>query len=180
MRYVPSNEIDRRPCVVVDGAPRSEALITLSHWPRSGTPAILKADTQITFRYLDHRELHVAADAATSDHFDEDGLASLFAVTQPHEAPARRQLVCDFASAGDFGTFRNREAARCAFVVSAYADSERSPMGAVFFQQAADNRVAGLYTELLGQLPALFNCPEHYAYLWRDEDSVLHATEHSF
>jgi hypothetical protein len=179
MRYVPYHELGGRPCIVVDGAPCPEALITLSHWPQSGTPEILKDDlsTQTVFHYLDRPEFHVAADAATNDHFDEDGLAGLFAVTRPDEALARRQLVCDFASAGDFGTYRTREAAYCAFFVSAYADPERSPLGASFFRQPDPIRVAGLYTELLGHLPALLDHPERYADLWREEASVLDATE---
>jgi hypothetical protein len=28
MRYLPANELAARPCIVVDGAPRAEALIT--------------------------------------------------------------------------------------------------------------------------------------------------------
>jgi hypothetical protein len=179
MEYVPCEKLRGRPCIVVDGAPRPEALITLSHWPASDTPAILKDDlsTQIVFRYLDHRELHVAAEAVTNDHFDEDGLACLFSVTRPDEALARRELVRDFASAGDFGTYRSRAVACCAFVVAAYADPERSPLDASFFRQPDPIRVAGLYTELLGHLPALFDHPERYAGLWREEASVLDATE---
>jgi Family of unknown function (DUF6687) len=179
MRYVPCEELGGRPCIVVDGAARAEALMTLSHWPGSGTPAILQDDlsTQIVFHYLDHPELHVAVDAATNDHFDEDGLAGLFTLTRPEEALVRRQAVCDFASAGDFGTYSNREAAYCAFVVSAYADPERSPLGASFFRQPESTRVAGLYTELLGHFPALLDRPQRYADLWRDEAKVLDATE---
>ncbi|KQV90448.1 DUF6687 family protein [Rhizobacter sp. Root1221] len=177
--YVPSDDLGDRPCVVVDGAPRPGSLITLSHWPGSGTPAPLMDDlsTQIAFHYLDQPAFHVVADAVTSDHFDEDGLASLFVVTQPREALARRGLVCDFASAGDFGTWRTREAARCAFVVSAYADPERSPLGPEFFAQPEGTRVAGLYTELLGHLPTLLDHPDRYAHLWQEEERVLDATE---
>jgi len=179
MRYLPCEELGGRHCIVVDGARRAEALITLSHWPGSGTAAILKDDlsTQIVFHYLDRPELHVAVDTATNDHFDEDGLAGLFALIQPEEALARRRAVCDFASAGDFGTYRSREAAYCAFVVSAYADPERSPLGASFFRQPEAARVAGLYTELLGHFPALLDRPERYADLWREEAKVLDATE---
>jgi hypothetical protein len=30
MRYLPTNELAARPCIVVDGAPRAEALITVA------------------------------------------------------------------------------------------------------------------------------------------------------
>lgn len=179
MRYWPCEELGGRPCIVVDGAPRAEALLTLSHWPGSGTPEILQDDlsTQIVFHYLDRPDLHVVVDAATNDHFDEDGLAGLFAITRPEEALVRRRAVCDFASAGDFGTCCSREAAHGAFVVSAYADPERSPLGASFFRQPEPAQVAGLYTELLGHFPALLDRPERYADLWREEAKVLDATE---
>lgn len=179
VRYVPSQDLGDQPCIVVDGAPRPTAQITLSHWPGSGTPDILQDDlsTQIVFRYLDRPALHVSADAVTNDHFDEDGLACIFAITRPHEALARRELLCDFAAAGDFGTYRTRTAARCAFAVSAYADPERSPLGAAFFRQPDEARVAGLFSELLGHLPRLLDEPERYASLWREEEGVLDTTE---
>ena len=128
MQYVPHAGPGDRPCIIVDGAPHPAARLTLSHWPKSGTPPVLQDDlsTQIAFRYLHHSELHVVVEAVSNNHFDEDGLASLYTILHPEAALARRALLCDFAAAGDSGTYRRRQAARAAFIVSAYADPELS------------------------------------------------------
>lgn len=179
MRYRPYSELDDRPCIIVDGAPHPSASITLSHWPRSGTPTELMDDlsTQIVFHYLDRPELHVEAEFASNDHFDEDGLASLFAVLHPEAAQKRRERICDFAAAGDFGTYTSRTAARAAFAVSSYADPERSPLGQAFFHRPFAARVAGLYAELLEHVPQLLDHAERYEALWREEEEVLEQSE---
>lgn len=179
VRYLPAHQIDGRPCVVVDGGLRPEARITLSHWPGSGTPEPLLDDlsAQIVFRYLDQPAFHVDAEFVTNDHFDEDGLACIYTLSHPTEALARRARICDFAQAGDFGTFRDRESARCAFVVSAFADPERSPLGSAFFRVSDEQRVSSLFTELLGHLPEMLDHPDRFRELWQEEDAVLEATE---
>lgn len=44
-RFVPYKDLMGLPNIVVDGSGNSETLITLSHWPKSGSPHALKADT---------------------------------------------------------------------------------------------------------------------------------------
>ena len=44
MRFLPYSQIDAVPNVIVDGAPARHTVLTLSHWPKSGTPPELKAD----------------------------------------------------------------------------------------------------------------------------------------
>ena len=48
MRFSPYSETVSVPNVIVDGAANKSTLLTLSHWPKSGTPAELKADTSAT------------------------------------------------------------------------------------------------------------------------------------
>src|SRR5262245_22616278 len=100
--------------IIVDGAPNAATRLTLSHWPHSGTPQELKADlsAQIVFRYLDRPDLHVDVEAVSNNHFDEDGLVSLYAMLNPEAAQKSRELLIDVAAAGDFGTYRFRDAAR--------------------------------------------------------------------
>ena len=38
MRYVPYDELDGIPNVVVDGARHPDSVLVLSHWPKSGSP----------------------------------------------------------------------------------------------------------------------------------------------
>ena len=88
------------------------------------TPAELKADvsTEIVFRYLDRPEFHEAVGAATNNHFDEDGLLGLYAILEPEQAQSARAMITDVATAGDFGKYHSRDAARVAMTISAYAD----------------------------------------------------------
>ena len=85
MHYVPYHRLGNIPNIIVDGAANESTLLTLSHWPQSGTPWALKDDlsAQIVFRYLDQPAFHVAVDAVSNNHFDEDGLISLFALLHP-------------------------------------------------------------------------------------------------
>src|SRR5690349_21776182 len=95
MEYVAYGEIGDRANVIVDGAGTPSTLLTLSHWPGAPTPEVLKADlsAEIAFRYLDRPDLHVDADVVSNNHFDEDGLMSLYALVDPDGAMARRALV---------------------------------------------------------------------------------------
>ena len=79
-RFVPYPDLEGIPNVVVDGARHADTLLTLSHWPHSGTPPALKADlsAQIAFRYLDSPVWHVDTEVVSNNHFDEDGLASAY------------------------------------------------------------------------------------------------------
>jgi hypothetical protein len=175
MKYAPHHQLGETPNLVVDGAATLTTVLTLSHWPHSGTPAILRDDlsAQIVFRYLDRPDLHVRVDAVSNNHFDEDGLVGVWAVLHPDEAQARRELLVDVASAGDFGTFTDRTAARVAFALSAYADPDTSPLGPSPFALPYPELVAVLFTELLPRLPEMCDDVARFRDLWEVEDSVL-------
>src|SRR3954452_15529621 len=172
VEYAAYFEVGDRANVIVDGAATASTVLTLSHWPGAPTPEALKADlsAEIAFSYLDQPELHVDADVVSNNHFDEDGLMSLYVLVDPDGAMARRALVEDVARAGDFGTFRSRDAARVSFAVSTLADPSRSPFGASFFDRPSDELAHGLYVELLGRLPALLDDVDAHRDLWGDED----------
>ncbi len=74
MKFVPYNKVTSVPNVIIDGAATENTVLTLSHWPKSGTPHALKGDTstEAVFKYLDSPQFHVHADAFSNDHFDED------------------------------------------------------------------------------------------------------------
>ena len=150
-------------------------MLTLSHWRGSGSPEALADDlsTQIVFRYLDRPDLAVEAEAVSNNHFDEDGLCGIFSALNPEEALARRDLIIDAASTGDFDTFRRREGARVAFALRAYADADRSPLGSKVFAQPYPEQSAALYRELLEKLPELLDAPDRFKDLWEDEDARL-------
>lgn len=177
--FVPFDELDTTPHILVDGAGNAHTVLTLSHWPKSGTPAPLKADlsAQIVFNYLKSPAHHVCVEAVSNNHFDEDGLVGVYILLDPDEAEARRELLVDVARAGDFGTFRSREAARVTFTIAAFADPELSPLEAELFRQPYPRVSAALYRALLPRLREIAAHPERFAALWREEDHWLAESE---
>jgi hypothetical protein len=179
MEYVAYFELGDRPNVIVDGAASPSTILTLSHWPGAPTPAAVQADlsAEIAMRYLEQPELHVRADVVSNNHFDEDGLMSLYALVAPEQALARRELVEDVARAGDFGRFETRDAARVSFAISTLADPTGSPLGPSFFERPYEQLADGLYTELLNRLPELLDDVEGHRPLWEEEDDELTRSE---
>src|SRR5678815_706092 len=88
LNFVPYDRSTAIPNVIVDGTANESTVLTLSHWRRSGTPEELASDTsaEIVFKYLDTPRFHVEADAVSNNHFDEDGLIGVFALTQSEVA----------------------------------------------------------------------------------------------
>jgi hypothetical protein len=154
-------------------------VLTLSHWPKSGTPGALKRDTsaEIVFAYRDAPHFHVAAASVSNNHFDEDGLVGIYALTDPANADKHRELLLDLARAGDFGTYRSRDAARIAFTLSAYAASESSPFPEEVFALPYPDLAAELYQRLLVVLPRLLTHLRDYENWWGPEDAKLAASE---
>ena len=114
MRYVPWREVGARANVVVDGAPLPSTVLTLSHWPINSTPEPYRRDTSTAtaLAYVARHDPASVAGIVTNNHFDEDGLLSMFTVLEPRRALAHRELLADAARAGDFGCYRRRDAAR--------------------------------------------------------------------
>ncbi len=182
LRYQPYESTDTIPNVVVDGSPNAATVLTLSHWPGTPTPVgaahDLAADlsAQMAFRYVNSGEwLHGSAEVVTNNHFDQDGLISMYALSRPSDAVPRRTFLEDVAAAGDFATFRDRRAARLSMLIAAYADPARSPLAPL----PTDHRqtCALLYSELLGRLPELVDRLDDQRSLWQDEDRQLTASE---
>jgi hypothetical protein len=177
MRYAPYADAATEPNVIVDGAPTSATVLTLSHWPHSRVPAGLEADlsAQMAFAYLARLDLHGSAEVVSNNHFDQDGLVSVFALVNPSAALARRDLLVDVAAAGDFATYRWRDAARVSMTIAAYADPARSPLGPA--PADYDEWAAALYEELLGRLVEICDHPDQYRHMWADEDATLAESE---
>jgi hypothetical protein len=179
MQFVPYDLTATLPNIIVDGSGNDHTVLTLSHWPKSGSPFELRGDTStaIVFNYLGAPELHIEAEAVSNNHFDEDGLVGIFALLQPGVAQRHRDLLIDVAQAGDFGVFERRHAARIAFVLSAYADPESSPLPAELFFRPYADLASELYVQLLDALPKLITGVEDYRNLWESEDARLTASE---
>jgi hypothetical protein len=179
MRFVPYHRLDAVPNIVVDGAAGPGTILTLSHWPKSGTPERLKRDTstQSVFAYLDTLSPHLAADVASNNHFDEDGLMGIFSLINPAFAQKHRELLEDTASAGDFGVFKNRCAARIAMTIGVFADAAKSPLPAQIVALPQPDLAGELYLRLLDLLPDMLTNTEAYRDHWAEGDAKLAASE---
>jgi hypothetical protein len=179
MQFLPYAQSSSVPNVIIDGARTENTVLTLSHWPGSGTPADLKADTStaIVFNYLDRPQFHVEADVVSNNHFDEDGLVGIFAMLKPAMAEHHRDMLVDVAQAGDFGIFSRRQAAQIAFALSAFADADTSPLPRSLFELPYSELASELYVRLLDVLPRLLTSPDAYRALWEGEDAKLTASE---
>ncbi|MHB1785436.1 MAG: DUF6687 family protein [Acidimicrobiales bacterium] len=173
------HRLDGQPSVVVDGSPAEGTVLTLSHWLNTPCPPGLEADlsAQMAFSYLGHPNLHGDARVVSNNHFDQDGLVSVFALTHPETALARRKVLIDLAAAGDFATHTDRRAARASMTVAAYADPSRSPLGPV--PESYPEWTGQLYAELLEELTNIVDHPGAYRHLWAEEDATLTASEHA-
>ena len=159
MKFVPYHLLDGRPSVILDGSPAPGTVLTVTHWPGYPPPAGVADDlsAQMAFRLLSRPDLVPAgAEAVSNNHFDQDGLVSIYALTQPEHALAHRELLEDLAAAGDFGTFRHRDAARASMVIAAQegTDEER-------------------YERMLGVLPDLLADVDRWRDVWAEEDAQL-------
>jgi hypothetical protein len=163
VQYVPYDQLDGIPNVIVDGSAQDDTVLTLSHWPGSPTPAELRDDlsAQIAFHYLDRSDHHVTAEVVSNNHVDQDGLAAMYVLVAPEAAQARREQLVDVARAGDFATFAARDSARIAWTIA----------------ELAGGATRAGYPELLERLPELLDHPDRYRDHWADEDAHLAAAE---
>ena len=162
---------DRRfVCVdgVVDGG------LNLSHWPGNRTPAHLKADTTTEMGLLlardPGRETWLdGVTIVTNNHFDTDGLLSVFAVLRPEEALRHERALVEAARTGDFGEFITPEAFKFDVVVTAFDDDARSPVAGEIRGRPERERYQILYDRLLGMMPGLLGGASAYKELWAGE-----------
>lgn len=166
------------PNIVVDGSPNESTVLTLSHWPGMAQPAGTSVDTsaEMAFAYLDRPLDDEPASVVTNNHFDQDGAAGIFALISPVEALAHRELLIDLARAGDFGTYRLRNAARASMILNGLSD-ESQPLTTANLCVDAGADTAALYEGALPRLIEMLTDPAPYLDLWGAEDEVLSESE---
>ena len=185
--YEPHEALAERPHVMVDGAARPSSVLTLSHWPQSPTPAFLARDVSAA-SVLEYVRLAAsggagggfsraarplrealaagaAAEAVTNDHFDEDGLMSVFALVDPATALGKRRLIEAVATCGDFGVVSEEEVARIAFAIAPLAESEAG----------AGSGTSERYQATLPRLSELLEHPGRFERFWAAEAMELAA-----
>jgi hypothetical protein len=176
MKFVPYHLLDGRPSVVLDGSPAPGTVLTVTHWPGYPPPAGVEDDlsAQMAFRLLERPDLVPgAAEVVSNNHFDQDGLVSIYALVAPDDAVPRRPFLEDVAFAGDFALCRDRNAARVSMVLSALAKGDDLPAD-------YEERAGVLYEDALGRLAELCDHVERHRDVWGDEDAALGASDAAF
>jgi hypothetical protein len=178
-RFVGFAETDDTPNIVVDGSPTPATVLTLTHWPGIAQPVGLEADlsAEMAYRYLDRPPQHAPAEVVTNNHFDQDGLVSVHALVEPEIALRHRELLVDVAAAGDFGTYRDRAAARASMTIWAYADAALSPIADELRGLPYPDQCRTLYEATLPLLVQMATEPDRFRRLWAEEDDNLTAGE---
>lgn len=177
--FVPAEDLRGEPHAVVNGARLPGTALALSHWPDSGTPAALAADTSalIVNRYLRSKTAGPELRAVTNNHYDEDGLLGIWLLLErPAEGSPERALALAAAEAGDFGTWTDPWAARVAIAAMAMAERDRTPfpeVGRALARAGATDPAGQLYLAILPRTGGLLADPERYAVTWRSEWEVV-------
>ena len=180
MRFREYNSTIEVPNVVVDGSPNAATVLTLTHWPGIAQPPGLAADlsAQMAFRFI-RRGDDPGAEVVTNNHFDQDGLVAMLALVDPDSAIEHEALLTDVAAAGDFATYRHRQAARASMAIWTYAHPERSPLAA-HLVGPYEEQCAVLYEAMLELVIPIAVEPERFRDLWAEEDAQLVASEAAF
>jgi len=179
-RYVPTQLLDGRPHLIVDGAPRPGTVCTLSHWPGTPTPDVLRADlsAEIALRALARPDLVAEVDAVSIDHYDEDGVVALALLVIDGLADAHGVALVEAARVGDFGVVTDRRHALVAFALAALVDAERTPVPGLRPGRRPEDWLevcSAAATEALIRLPTLVAAPEDHEALWHDEAAAYDA-----
>ena len=133
-------------CISCDGKVPGTKL-DLTHWTNNETPEALYADTSTEIclnlaRARNSGDFEDFDDAlAVNNHYDSDGVLSVFACTQPEAALANAELMIHGAEAGDFGEWSSDAGVKLDCALSALASD-------------ADDEG---YGEALALLPALLD-----------------------
>jgi hypothetical protein len=156
------------PAIGCDGLVPGAAL-DLTHWQGNHTPPELKADTstEIALRFIARPESERWNGAVVvNNHFDTDGLLSVWVLLNPAAAPAHSGLLVAAAEAGDFDEWPANER-------GLWLDASIRALAA---GQADD---ASAYDLTLDVLPELLRDLEGRRDLWGPEWDLLQAAEQS-
>jgi len=112
--------LDELPKLSVDGTVANS--IHFSHWQGNHTPREVKADTstEIALNLMaapNRDELTRGIELVTNNHFDTDGVLSVWTMLNGERALALRESLISAAEAGDFSEYTTDNAARASITI---------------------------------------------------------------
>ena len=177
--------LDDVPKLSVDGTVSNS--IHFSHWEGNQTPDEVKADTstEIALNLVaapNQQKLTQGIELVTNNHFDTDGVLSVWTVLNGARALDLREQLIPAAEAGDFSEFSTENGVRASIVIQgsdqASPNNETgSPLAAYLAgKQISDDAEA--YELVLPKVESVLRNTGDYEALWRSGwEAVAHARE---
>jgi hypothetical protein len=180
-----SDAIAEVPKLSVDGTVDNS--VHFSHWKGNETPASVKADTstEMVLNLVaapNRAELTRSIDLVTNNHFDTDGVLSVWAMLAGERAlPLRDQLIAA-AEAGDFSELSSVDGVRASIVIQGSdspIDKSGSPLAAKLAGEPVEDE-ARAYLLVLPQVEQVITRTSEYEELWRDSWQRIETALDSF
>ncbi|HEY3037207.1 MAG TPA: DUF6687 family protein [Pyrinomonadaceae bacterium] len=166
--------LDAVPKLSVDGTVSNS--VHFSHWEGNETPAQLKADTstEIALNLVgapNRDKLTRGIELVTNNHFDTDGVLSVWTVLTGERALELREKLIPAAEAGDFSEFPNENAVRASIAIQGSdqptpGDESGSPLACQLAQENVEDD-ARAYDLVLPEVERLLTKTDEYEPLWR-------------
>ncbi len=175
------------PKLSVDGT--VENSVHFSHWQGNTTPAEVKADTstEIALKLVgspSRAELTRGIELVTNNHFDTDGVLSVWTVLNGERALDLSDKLVPAAEAGDFSELKTEDAVRASIVIQGTDqpipdDEPGSPLAS---QLAGENiqDEARAYDLVLPEVENVLTRTNDYEHLWREPWARIAAAIESF
>src|SRR6266550_1698973 len=176
--------IAKVPKLSVDGT--VDNAIHFSHWKGNQTPRSVKADTSTEIGLNlaaapDRNQLTQGIDLVTNNHFDTDGVLSVWTVLTGERALEVRDKLIAAAEAGDFSEMSTQEGVRASIVIQG-SDSP-TDVGSPLARQLAGEAVnddARCYELILPHVARVLTRTNDYASLWVDPWNRIASALESF
>ena len=179
--------LDDVPKLSVDGTVSNS--IHFSHWKGNETPPEVKADTstEIVLNLVaspNRNELTQGIELVTNNHFDTDGVLSVWTSLAGERALELRDSLIPAAEAGDFCEFTNEAAVRASIVIQGSdqpspGDESGSPLArSLAGENVDDDRRA--YELVLPEVEHVLTRINDYEHLWREAYGRISAAIESF
>ena len=163
------------PKLSVDGTVDNS--IHFSHWQGNRTPPEVKADTstEIALNLVaspNRAELTKGIELITNNHFDTDGVLSVWTVLNGERALAHRDLLIAAAEAGDFSEHSSDDGVRVSIAIqgsdqASPNNDDGSPLAGLLAGAEVDDD-ARAYDLVLPEVERLLTNINEYEPLWRE------------
>lgn len=180
-----SDAIAAEPKLSVDGT--VDNAIHFSHWKGNKTSASVKADTstEIALNVVaaaNRDQLTQGIDLVTNNHFDTDGVLSVWSMLNGERALESREKLISAAEAGDFCELSTTDGVRASIVIQG-SDSPTDKSGSPLARQLAGKDItdeARAYELVLPHVERVITETNAFEELWRESWAQIEAALDSF